>query len=79
MIYYQFVNAFLSMTTKNDQGGSGSVINWHHGSGSVIQDYGSKDPDPKEITAAPQHWSLSTHPGNRCCRRRCCAMPCSHH
>jgi len=27
----------------------GSVINWPPGSVSVIQDYGSADPDPKEI------------------------------
>jgi hypothetical protein len=27
----------------------GSIINWPSGFGSVIQDYGSADPDPKEI------------------------------
>ncbi len=33
--------------------GSGSVIIWP--SGSVIQDFGPKDPDPKEIIKDPQH------------------------
>jgi hypothetical protein len=34
----------------------GSVINWPPGSGSVIQDYGSTYPDPKEISTDPQDW-----------------------
>ncbi len=29
---------------------------WPPGSGAVIQDYGSKDPDTKEIITYPQHW-----------------------
>ncbi len=43
---------------KNVQVGTGSVINWHAGSGSVIQHYGHKDPDTKEISMDPQHWTL---------------------
>ncbi len=38
---------------KNAQVGSGTVID--PGSVSVIQDYGFKDPDPKEIFTDPQH------------------------
>ncbi len=34
---------------------AGSVINWPSGSGSVSQDYGSGDPDPKKIFTDPQH------------------------
>jgi hypothetical protein len=31
-------------------------IYWPPGYGSVSQDYGSTDPDPKEISTDPQHW-----------------------
>jgi hypothetical protein len=34
---------------------NGSVIIWPPGYGSVIQDYGSADLDPKEIVTVPQH------------------------
>jgi hypothetical protein len=40
---------------KNVQVGAGSVTNRPSGSGSVFPDYGSKDPDPKEIITGPQH------------------------
>jgi hypothetical protein len=32
-----------------------TVINWPPGSESVIQDYGAKDPDQKEIITDPQY------------------------
>jgi hypothetical protein len=35
--------------------GTGTVFRWPLGSGSVIQDYSSKDLDPKEIITDPQH------------------------
>ncbi len=43
---------------KNAQVGSRSryVITCPSGSGSIIQDYGSVDPDPKEIFTNPEHW-----------------------
>jgi hypothetical protein len=34
---------------------AGYVINWPHGPESIIQDYGSADPDPKEIITDPRH------------------------
>ncbi len=39
------------------QVGSGSVITgiWPPGSGFIIQDYRSADPDPKEIFTDPEH------------------------
>ncbi len=40
-------NKFFINSHKNVQVGS---------AGSVIQDYGSKDPDPKEIFTDLQHW-----------------------
>ncbi len=42
---------------------AGSVINWPPKFGSVLQDYGSKDPDtdPKEIIMDPQHDSDLTN------------------
>ncbi len=40
----------------------GSVINWPPRSGSVIQDYRSPDPDPKEILMDPA--LLKTHVGS---------------
>jgi hypothetical protein len=53
------------MTTKMsrsdpDPAGFVPVINWP---GSVIQNYRSQDPDPKEIIMDLQHWHLHT------CRR----------
>jgi hypothetical protein len=33
----------------------GSLINWSPGSGLLIQDYGSADPEPREIFADPQY------------------------
>ncbi len=48
MIYYQFINLILSMSTKMPSSRSGTVINWPTGPDPyLIQDYGSKDPDPK--------------------------------
>jgi hypothetical protein len=50
MIYYLFDNILFSVTTKmsrQDQDPAGSVMNWPHGFGSVIQNYRSTDPDPK--------------------------------
>ncbi len=43
-----------------DMDPAGSVINWSPGSGSVVQDYGSKDPDldPKEILTDPHSTTL---------------------
>jgi hypothetical protein len=35
--------------------GSGSLINLLPGTESVIQYYGSRNPDPKKILADPQH------------------------
>ncbi len=35
---------------------AGFAINWTPGS--VVQDYGSADPDPKEIFTDPQYWFL---------------------
>jgi hypothetical protein len=40
-----------------DQAPNGSANNWFPGSGSLIQDYGSADPDPKDLFTDPQHWS----------------------
>jgi hypothetical protein len=34
---------------------AGAVIKCYAGSESVIQDYGSADPDPKELFTDPQH------------------------
>ena len=42
---------------RYDPDPAGSVINWPTGSGSVIQIYGSADPDPKEIFTDPEHCS----------------------
>jgi hypothetical protein len=57
--YYQFDKIFLSMTTKmsrsEDPNPDESVINWPPRPGSVIQDYGSKDPESEEIITDPQH------------------------
>jgi hypothetical protein len=50
---------------KNFQVGSGSgqVCNkWPPRHGSIIQDYGSTDPDPQEIFTDPQNWKI----GNIC-------------
>jgi hypothetical protein len=63
MIYYLFDNNFFTLGTKmprDDPDLVGSVINWPLGSGPgpVSQDYGSVDPDPKEIFTAPQHCSI---------------------
>jgi hypothetical protein len=33
----------------------GSIIKWPLGSGSIIENYGSSDPDPKEILKDPPH------------------------
>jgi len=40
---------------------AGSVINWPSGSGIVSQDYGSADPDPKDIQdpPGPQHLKMT--------------------
>ncbi len=51
----------FSMTTKMsgyDPDPAGSVINYPPGFGSVMQDYGSADLDPKEIFTDTQHWNL---------------------
>jgi hypothetical protein len=48
--HHTFINGH-----KNVQVGSGSEINWSPGSGSAFQDYGSKDPDSKEIFTYPQN------------------------
>jgi hypothetical protein len=55
MIYYLYDNNNFINGHKNVRVGSGSGINYPTGPGSVIQDYGSKDPDPKEILTDPQH------------------------
>jgi hypothetical protein len=60
MLYYLFDNISFSMTTKKDLDPeqAGSLISWPPGSGSVIQDCGSKDqgiPDTNEIFADEQH------------------------
>jgi hypothetical protein len=54
------VNRYL-FNPKNFQEGSGfgKVCNkWPPGYGSIIQDYGSTDPDPQEIFTDPQHWKI---------------------
>jgi hypothetical protein len=48
MIYYQYLFDNKSIPARS---GSGSIIGWPPGS--VIQDYGSANPDPKEIFADP--------------------------
>jgi hypothetical protein len=57
MLYYLFDNIFFINGLKNVQGGFEFVRNRlpGSGSGSVIQDYGSADLDPKEIFTDPQH------------------------
>ncbi len=57
---------------KNVHAGSGydrSVINWTPESGSASHDYGSADPDPKEIIKDPLHWFKTTkaHPQAKMC------------
>jgi|LakMenEpi03Aug12_release.lakeMendotaPanAssembly.Ray.scaffolds.fasta_scaffold466898_1 hypothetical protein len=40
--------------SRYDPESDGSVINWPPGSEYVIKDYGSADPDPKEVLTDPQ-------------------------
>ncbi len=50
---------------KNAQAGSGPCRirnNCPPGYRSIIQDYGSADPDPKDIFTDPQHWVKSLDP-----------------
>jgi hypothetical protein len=54
MIYYLSDNIFFFIWHKNFQEGSGSVINWHPGFGSVSQDYGLGR--RKILFKDPQHW-----------------------
>ncbi len=58
-----FKGMVLNINTVNQTGGKqcfgsdGSVINWHSGSaGSIIQDYGSADPDRKKMFTDSEHW-----------------------
>jgi hypothetical protein len=48
---------FFFQWPQNVQVGYGSINNWPPASesGSVLQDYGSADPDPKEIVTDLQH------------------------
>ncbi len=61
MIHYPYLfdNIFCFIGNKNVQVGSRSVINRPRPtiseSESVIQDYWSADPDPKEIFTKPEH------------------------
>ncbi len=56
MIYNQAGDIFFSVATQMSSSRSGTVNNWHPESGSVIQDYGSKDldPDSKKTFTDPQ-------------------------
>ncbi len=45
-----FYTIFLSVATTR------SGLNWPPGSGSVIQNYGTKNPDPKTIFTEPPHF-----------------------
>jgi hypothetical protein len=56
MILYLFDDIFFSWVTKMSRSGSVITSIWPSGSGSAIQDYGSADPNPKEIFMDPQHW-----------------------
>jgi hypothetical protein len=62
MIYYQFDNIFLFITTKMSRLGTGfgriCNRNWHPDPGSEIQGNKFKDPDSKEIIKDPKQWSL---------------------
>ncbi len=51
VIYCRFGTYFFSVATKIVQVGSGSVVNLPPGSWSLIQDYGSADPDPNTVEA----------------------------
>jgi hypothetical protein len=69
-----FDNIFLLIATKVsmlDMDPAGSVINWFPGSGSVIQDYGSKHPDldQKEIFTDSQLCNIifPLVTTNKCC------------
>jgi hypothetical protein len=59
---YSYHRYFFTMATEMSNWyryPAGSVINWPPGSGSLIQDYGSADPDPKEIfTNLPTYLGL---------------------
>jgi hypothetical protein len=55
MIYRTTVGHHIFINS-HVQVGSESKINWSPGSGSAIQDYGSKDLDSKEILTDPQIW-----------------------
>ncbi len=51
---------FFSSDHKNvqeDPDPFGAIINWPPRSGSVLQDYGSTDPNPIEKVRDPQNWS----------------------
>ncbi len=45
----------ITKMSRRDPDPAGSVINWSSGSGSVIHDFRSADPDRKEIFTDPQH------------------------
>ncbi len=53
MIHYTYLTKISRYDPDPDP--AGSIIVWPFGSGSAIQDYGSKDPRPKEIFTDPQH------------------------
>ncbi len=55
-ICYQFDNILFYNDHKNGSVGSGSVINCPPGAGSgtLILDYGSADPDPNKIVTDPK-------------------------
>ncbi len=58
MINYLIVAYFFPIATKTyrrNPDPSGSVNNLLPGSGSVIQDNRSANPDPKQLFADPQH------------------------
>jgi hypothetical protein len=49
LIYCRFGTYFFPMATKIVQVGPGSVVKLLPGSGFMIQDYGSADPDPNTV------------------------------
>ncbi len=48
-----------SKMSTEDPDPVGSIINWPPGTGSVIQDYGSVDPDPIENTSGSTTLKIS--------------------